>query len=183
MNKEHVMTLFKYARASIKARFNNSRFKPERIPEPLRVKHGVFVTLTINDQLRGCIGVTEPTPVWEGVVKAARSSAFSDPRFPPLTKEEFRKIIIELSLLSVPEETTLKEVKEGDGVIIKKGLFSALFLPQVWDQLPIKKQFLAHLCSKAGLSPDCYLKPGTSFKKFSVEAWKEQSPEGPITRV
>lgn len=183
MNKENVKKLFKYARASIKARFHNSEFKPEKVPSELRVKHGVFVTLTLNEQLRGCIGSTKPVPVWEGVVKNARSSAFSDPRFRPLREEDFKKVIIELSFLSEPEETSLEDIKEGDGVIISQGLFSALFLPQVWEQLPGKEQFLSHLCTKAGLSPDCYTEEGTVFKKFKVTAWKEQTPSGDVTRA
>ncbi|MBD3312547.1 AmmeMemoRadiSam system protein A [archaeon] len=183
MNKEKVKKLFEYARESIKATFHNHKFKPEKVPAGLKEERGVFVTLTLNEQLRGCIGSTSQAPVWKSVITNARSSAFSDPRFQPLREEEFQKVIIELSLLSEPEETSLKDIKEGDGVIINQGLFSALFLPQVWEQLPSKEQFLSHLCTKAGLSPDCYTERETVFKKFKVEAWKEKTPGGSITRV
>ena len=183
MNKDEVKTLFKYARESIKSRFDSTEFKPAKVPESLKEKMGVFVTLTINDDLRGCIGMVEPVTLWSGVIDAARSSAFSDPRFMPLSEEEFKEVVIEISLLTVPKKTTLKAIKEGDGVIISQGLRKALFLPQVWEQLPNFDEFMSQLCMKAGLRSDCYNDSKTAFEKFSVEAWKEIKPCGDIKRV
>lgn len=172
-------TLFRYARSSIETRFNNKEFKPENIPVELKEERGVFVTLTINNELRGCIGQVNPTPLWKGVIEAARSSAFSDPRFMPLSKEEYKQVVIELSILSKPVKTTLKEISKGDGVIINENNHSALFLPQVWDQLPSKEEFLTNLALKAGLSDY----KNALFEKFTVKAWKELSPRGLIKPV
>jgi len=177
MNKEQVKTLLKYARSSIEARFENKDFEPKEVPKELTIKRGVFVTLTINKTLRGCIGRVNPTPLWKGVIKAARSSAFSDPRFTPLSKEEYKQTNIEISILSKPYKTTLKQIKKGDGVIISKSHNNALFLPQVWEQLPDKKEFIQQLSLKAGLESIEEAK----FEKFGVEAWKELSPNGDVT--
>jgi len=178
MNKEAIKTLFMYVRKSIKSRFNDAEFKPTKIPLAIKSKHGVFVTLTINDSLRGCIGIIKPIPLWEGVISAARSSAFSDPRFIPLSEEEYKQISIEISILSKPVKVTRDEIKKGDGLIVNKGYRSALFLPQVWDQLPEKEEFINQLFMKAGLSPG---EGGVTYEKFSVEAWKEVN--GKISQV
>ena len=122
------------------------------MPDELKIKRGVFVTLKINDELRGCIGFITPIEIWKGVVEAAYQSAFGDPRFPPLSKEEFKKIKIEISILSKPVKTTREKIKKGDGVIVKQGWKSALFLPQVWDVLPDKEEFLKQLFLKAGIT-------------------------------
>jgi AMMECR1 domain-containing protein len=91
--------------------------------------------------------------------------------------------LIEISLLTIPKKTTYDKIKKGDGVILNQGFYSALFLPQVWDQLPEKDVFMSQLCLKAGLSSNCYLEPKTAFKRFTVEAWKEEMPGGNITLV
>lgn len=178
MNKELIKTLFKYARGSIKARFNDESFRPKTIPDELKEKHGVFVTLYLDESLRGCIGIIQPLPLWKGVIKAARNSAFSDPRFMPLSYEEFNQVRVEISILSRPVKTTLDKIRESDGVIVNYKGQQALFLPQVWEQLPNKSLFIKELCHKAGLSIEWINK--YSFKKFSVESWIEKEPEGSI---
>lgn len=182
MIKSEVKELFKYARSSIAFSFENSSFKPDSVPEVLHEEHGVFVTLTLNNELRGCIGLINPVPLWKGVINAARSSAFSDPRFMPLSKEEFNDVLIELSMLSVPEKTTLTSIKKGDGVIISMHGYGALFLPQVWNELTSKDEFLSQLCLKAGLESDSYKNKNMRFEKFNVEAWKELIPNGDISK-
>jgi len=133
--------------------------------DQFNLRRGTFVTLNINGGLRGCIGnLSDADSVKEGVQKNAVNAAFYDPRFPALTKEELEKVKIEISILSEPKPV---EYKDGadlikkirptvDGVIIRKGMASATFLPQVWDQLPTPEEFLAHLCLKAGLSADAW---------------------------
>lgn len=136
-------------------------------------KKGTFVTLTINDQLRGCIGnIVSTKPIFNGVIDNSKAAAFYDPRFYPLTEKEYKEIDVEISILSKPEKTTIEKIKFWDGVILKKGRKSALYLPQVWEQLPKKEDFFSSLCQKADLDRDCYLDKDVFFEKFNVEIIK-----------
>jgi len=169
--------LIKLARKSISDKLNGYKTDKEEIKEIITQeyleKKGVFVTLTINNRLRGCIGnIIGTTSVYEGVIDNAKNAAFSDPRFNKLTKNEFEKIDIEVSILSIPSSCSLSEIKKNDGVILQKGYNSALYLPQVWEQLSSKDEFLGSLCEKADLEWDCYKDSKTSFKKFNVEIIK-----------
>ncbi len=163
-----IKLLFDYARKSIRAGLEGKEYKPRNVPLSLKKKKGVFVTLTINGRLRGCMGIIVPEEIWKAVIRTAAMSAFEDPRFPPLTKEEFGKVEIEISLLSQPKKSSRKEIKKGDGVIIRKGAKGALFLPQVWEELPDKESFLRHLFMKAGI----YDEKGVDYEVFHVKAWK-----------
>lgn len=160
--------LVKLARLTIAKELGISTDKNERdiIDKELKKscfsrKRGTFVTLNKNERLRGCIGsLSADTSVKEGILDNALNAAFRDTRFPELTKNEFKEIDIEVSILSNPKELDysdsddlLKKLKPDiDGVIIEKGFNRATYLPQVWEQLPDPKEFLSHLCRKAGLS-------------------------------
>lgn len=121
----------------------------------------VFVTLTQNGSLRGCIGsLVARRSLLDDLISHAKNAAFEDPRFLPLSKEEFSKTNIEISLLS---EAVALEYKNIDdlrekikpnihGVILQLNGRSATFLPQVWEQLNDFDTFFSHLCQKAGLS-------------------------------
>ena len=126
-----------------------------------------FVTLHLNEQLRGCVGsLVAHRPLGQDVEANARAAAFGDSRFPPLSAEEFAHINLEVSELTPaqplwpegeapPEENLLLRLRPGiDGVIVEYGPWRATFLPQVWDQLPEPRDFLAHLKAKAGLPID-----------------------------
>jgi len=154
----------------------------EQLAPYLKEKKGCFVTLTIEKQLRGCIGYILPVvPLYKAVIENAYNAAYGDPRFTPLGENEFDKIKIEISVLSVPKklqysdkDDLLKKLKAGeDGVIIKKGYYSSTFLPQVWEQLPDKKSFLMHLCMKAGLSPDEWKTGDLEVDIYKSEAFEE----------
>jgi len=128
-------------------------------PELLEPK-ACFVTLKLDGKLRGCIGSIVPTKsFFDDLVSNAKSSAFSDNRFEPLTKEEFEKVEVELSLLSIPEEViydSFKDLKSKlrsfiHGVIVSFNGKRATFLPQVWNELPDEETFLAHLLVKANI--------------------------------
>jgi AmmeMemoRadiSam system protein A len=145
-------------------------------------KQGTFVTLTINNQLRGCIGNLSPDKtIREGVEDNAVNAAFYDPRFPALSKKELDAVNIEISLLTKPlplefkdAEDLLARLRPGiDGLIIRKGGRSATFLPQVWEQLPDKKMFLSHLCNKAGLPMDAWRSPGLEVQVYQVQYFHE----------
>lgn len=147
-------------------------------------RRGTFVTLTINGRLRGCIGNISPDrSIAQGVSDNAANAAFHDPRFAPLTPGEFEKVHIEVSLLSEPKqlaftgaEDLLAKLKPGvDGLIIRKGIHGATFLPQVWDQLPDKREFLGHLCLKAGLPVNEWEKTGLKVFTYQVQYIEEKS--------
>ncbi|NQT84077.1 AmmeMemoRadiSam system protein A [bacterium] len=143
---------------------------------------GCFVTLKEKGQLRGCIGHIFPNePLYKAVMDNARSAAISDPRFPPVQSEELAEIEIEVSVLTVPQpldfespDDLLNKLRpDVDGVVLRIGRRQSTFLPQVWEQLPDKERFLAHLTAKAGLPPRMWKEPGTAILTYQVEAFKE----------
>ncbi len=145
-------------------------------------KRGTFVTLTIDGALRGCIGhITPQETVLEGVRVNATNAAFRDPRFRPLSRNEFARVKIEVSILTEPKPLVysdandlILQLRSGiDGVIIKKGFNQATFLPQVWEQLPGKKSFLSHLCMKAGLDGDTWANEKIDVYVYQVQAFEE----------
>ena len=161
------------AAADIESRLSDAVFQSKR---------GTFVTLTKNKQLRGCIGNLLPDkPLAEGVKDNALNAAFSDPRFPALSKEELDQIEIEVSLLTEPQPIAYKDAADllakirpqVDGIIIKKGMHSSTFLPQVWEQLPDKESFLSHLCLKAGLPGDEWKKGDLEVLTYQVQYFEE----------
>ena len=122
-----------------------------------------FVTLTINGELRGCIGsLVAHRPLVDDIIYNAKAAAFQDPRFSPMTTSEYLHAAVEVSLLTAPVELEYSDVADLktkirpgiDGVIIALGGRQATFLPQVWEQLPDFGQFFAHLGLKAGIGPD-----------------------------
>jgi len=146
-------------------------------------RRGTFVTLTLHEGLRGCIGHIIPQEtLLEGVRLNAINAAFRDPRFPPLSKKEWENVKIEVSILTEPKELVysdgedlLNKLRPGlDGVIIKKGHRQATFLPQVWEQLPDKKEFLIHLCMKAGLDEFAWKDERLEVSIYQVQAFEEE---------
>jgi len=142
-----------------------------------------FVTLTIDNRLRGCIGNLEPTgPLLESLITNGRQAAFHDHRFSPLSREEFEQLHIHLSILTRPEQLDhsggddlLRKLRpQIDGVIIRKGAARATFLPQVWEQLPQPHQFLEHLCQKAGLHRSAWQEPELEVYCYQVQSFEEE---------
>ena len=145
-------------------------------------RRGTFVTLTKNNQLRGCIGnLTPDKPVRDGVEENAINAAFHDPRFPALSKDELDQINIEISLLTEPQPLDYKDGDDllarlrphVDGIILRKGMQSATFLPQVWEQLPEKEMFLSHLCLKAGLPAEAWKRGDLEILTYQVQYFEE----------
>ena len=151
--------------------------RPEWLDEPA----AAFVTLTRHGQLRGCIGSVEAhRSLYEDVTHNARAAAFGDPRFPPLLADELPDVRIEISVLTAPqplpfsEEEALRHLRPGiDGVIFRSGARCALFLPQVWEQIPDKVEFMNHLSEKAGCEPSAWKGRETSVSIYHVEAFNE----------
>jgi len=173
--------LLRVARAAIGSRWREvpALLFPDRprLGEP----GATFVTLTKNDNLRGCIGSLQAhRPLFEDVQKNAVSAAFNDPRFPPLTQNELEQINIEVSLLSASEplqfssETELlQQLRPNvDGVIFRYRNCASTFLPQVWEQLPTAELFIQHLKQKAGLAANFWA-PEVEVDRYTVQKWKE----------
>lgn len=167
---------------------------PDRRGGALSEKRGVFVTLETYPakELRGCIGY--PMPIKElalSVVDCALAAAFEDPRFPQLEGKELEKLVVEVSVLSVPEEIKVKKPEEyvkkikvgRDGLMIEYGYSSGLLLPQVpvewnWDE----KEFLCEVCQKAGLPPDMWLSPSAKISSFTAQIFTEEKPSGKVSQ-
>jgi len=131
---------------------------------PLERPGATFVTLNLDGELRGCIGTLEASrALLDDLVSNAKAAAFEDPRFYPLSQDEFEKVDIQVSLLTPSEPIAYEDVADlkskvtpfKDGIILESGGRRATFLPQVWEQLPSFEQFFSHLCQKAGLGSEC----------------------------
>ncbi len=142
----------------------------------------VFVTINERSSLRGCIGSLVPhRPLIDDIIENAKAAAFADPRFPPLSPEEFDQITIEISVLGEPKpleysdiEDLKRKIRPGiDGVVLQLDGHQATFLPQVWEELPDFDQFFAHLCMKAGLPPNC-LEYHPKILVYQVEKFSEE---------
>ena len=165
---------------------------PLDFPPKLNEKCGVFVTLNSikgnSNSLRGCIGYPYPViPLINAVIESAINAATRDPRFPPVSLQEMNQILIEISVLTPPELIQVndsrhytKEIRVGrDGLIVERGGYKGLLLPQVavewnWDA----EEFLNNCCMKAGLPPDSWLLKGTKLSKFQCLIAEELDPNG-----
>lgn len=138
---------------------------------------GAFVTLKIEKTLRGCIGYifTDKT-LYDTVCEAAKQAASCDPRFLPLTEEEFNLITIEISVLSPPQK--IKDYSEiiigKHGLILCEGYIRAILLPQVAvSHQYVREQFLSALCDKGGLQPDTWKIKKLNLQVFTAKVFSE----------
>lgn len=161
---------------------------PEEVPESLAAPRGCFVTLSREGQLRGCIGSIFPEePLYLAVISRATAAALYDRRFPPVRPDELERIKIEVSVLSLPRrleygsaEQLLAQLRPGiDGVVLRVGRQQATYLPQVWEQLADKEQFLNHLAEKAGLQPSAWRSQQARVLVYQVEAFEEEEATAP----
>lgn len=169
---------------------------PPNTPKKLFEHCGVFVTINKvkhgEQQLRGCIGYPYPTsPLVEAVIDSAISAATRDPRFPSMSMDELEEVVFEVSVLTPPEliETNnpkeyVSKFKVGEhGLIVERGFFKGLLLPQVpveWGWC--EEEFLCQCCMKAGLPPDTWLTKGTKIYKFKAIIFEEETPQGAVKR-
>lgn len=186
ITQEEGARLISLARETIEARLTGEKTQhgdAEAFPDKLKKKRGTFVTLTLDGGLRGCIGHIIPQEsIVEGVRENAVNAAFRDPRFPPLASKEWDRVRVEVSVLTDPKplpydgaEDLLQKLRPGvDGVILRKGMHQATFLPQVWEQLPGKEDFLTHLCLKAGLDGDAWKRESLEVSTYQVQAFEEK---------
>ncbi len=180
MSAEFGPILLPIARAAIAGALSVPQTADESAP--WLAQHGAcFVTLTQGGELRGCIGTLEAhRPLLADVKSNAVAAALRDPRFLPLEADELGRIRVEVSLLSAPEAMAFSDeadalaqlLPEVDGVIFQYGPYRSTFLPQVWEQLPAPRDFLARLKQKAGL-PAHFWAEGIKLSRYTVEKWKE----------
>ena len=168
------------ARNAIAAEFGSIP-QQEPVVSGLNTPGATFVTLTQNGQLRGCIGSLEARrPLEEDVRANAHAAAFSDPRFPPLSASELERTRVEVSVLTpaVPmtvadEADAIRQMQPGiDGMIFECQGRRSTFLPQVWESLPDRRDFFAHLKQKAGFAPE-FWSPDVKLYRYEVRKWKE----------
>jgi len=181
LNETEQKTLLKFARDTIAAHLKGQplpKIPPEQLTERLRKPKGAFVTIHLKEpyQLRGCIGSVYPSrPLYEDVQENAINASTRDPRFRPMTPDELDKVQIEISVLS--EMKTVNNYKDivlgTHGIVLKKGMNRALFLPQVpWEVGWEIEETLSHLSQKAGLSADAW-KEGATFEVFTAQVFHE----------
>ena len=143
------------------------------LPENLRQARASFVTLTIEGELRGCCGTLDPArPLLLDVWRNAQATAFRDPRFAPLTRPEWPRADLEISVLSLREPMAVSSEAElldrlvpgRDGLVLGWRGTTVTFLPKVWEQLREPSDFVRHLKLKAGWS--------ASFWSEEIEVWR-----------
>ncbi len=177
--------LLDIARQAITAAVNReplSELDLSALPPALRQPAACFVTLHIDGILRGCTGnLVAQRPVAEEVQLTAVQTAFEDPRFAPVSAREVPSLDIEISVLSPPQplaysspDDLVDKLRPGiDGVILRRDIRRATFLPQVWERVPDTECFLEMLCQKMGLHPDAWRKGDMIVETYRVIAWSE----------
>jgi AmmeMemoRadiSam system protein A len=148
----------------------------------LRGSRACFVTLWRGDELRGCIGqLLAREPLWEAVVNNASRAAVKDHRFTPVAADELGALRAEISVLTeavpvefgTPEEL-LERLRPGiDGVVLRIGTSVSTFLPQVWQDLRDKQEFMDHLSRKGGHASSAWRQAGVVVSVYQVEHFKE----------
>ncbi len=173
--------LLKLARETIAAHLRGKAAAADStaLDEDLQRPAGAFVTLTDrHDDLRGCIGSIEARePLYQAVMSSAISAATRDPRFPPVSPDELSLLNLEISVMGpILPVSRPEEIEVGrDGLIISRGRFTGLLLPQVatdygWN----REEFLSHTCVKAGLPPDGWRDGSCRIQHFSAEVFGDK---------
>jgi AmmeMemoRadiSam system protein A len=181
LSKEQKIKLLKTVRATIEQKlFGSPKTEfPDLSGDIFSRNFGLFVTLTTNGHLRGCIGYVEGIkPIREAVKDMAIQAAFHDPRFYPLKEDEYTELEIEISILYPLEKIKdINQIEVGrDGLVMERGFHKGLLLPQVatehnWD----RERFLNETCRKAGLESFAW-ENGAIIYKFEAEVFNEKEP-------
>jgi AmmeMemoRadiSam system protein A len=185
LTTEEKETLLKLARQALEMGVRGEKLPPlglASLSPRLREDGASFVTLTIDGNLRGCIGALEPSmPLAEDVREHAVAAALQDYRFPNVGPDELSQIEIEVSRLTIPvpldyttPEELLKKLRPGiDGVLLRDGVRRATFLPQVWEKIPAPAEFLDSLCYKMGAESNLWRKKHLDVSIYHVEEFHE----------
>jgi AmmeMemoRadiSam system protein A len=187
LTNEEKLILLKVAREALEHGVTGKGLPPldQNVLTPNLIEQGAsFVTLTINTELRGCIGTLEAyQPLVEDVREHAIAAALKDPRFPPVTPAELNRIKLEISRLTAPlpleyssAGDLIKKLKPHvDGVVLKNGNRRATFLPQVWEKIPDPVEFLEHLCRKMGMKENDWRILPMDVLVYQVEEFQEEN--------
>ena len=181
ISTEEKKALLQIARDSIASIYDNSiESKIDYSLFPiLDSQKGAFVTLTENNDLRGCIGyIISDLPLHKTITDAARQAAIGDPRFPKLTQEEFEEISIEVSVLSEPfPMKSYNDIIVGThGLILTEQGQRGLLLPQVPIEHNMNKgQYLSALCEKTGFYSSLWQERTLSIEMFTADVFSEES--------
>ncbi len=186
LNQHEREELLRIARQAIQSATQGRRLEEldfASLPPVFREEGAVFVTLTVGEQLRGCIGAIDAyQPLALDVQEHAVAAATEDFRFPPVTSGELPDIEIEISRLTPRKkldyedsQDLLDKLRPGlDGVVIRDGMRRATFLPQVWEKVSDKEDFLDHLCIKMGARPGLWRDKPLEVFTYQVEEFKEK---------
>ncbi len=180
LTEEEKLILLKAARQSILSAFGEQvaeKIGYEKFPS-LKINSGAFVTLTIDGDLRGCIGyIMSDMPLYDTVCDAAMQAAFNDPRFPSLNKSEVKFINIEISVLSVPDSISeYDEIEIGKHGLLLDERSRALLLPQVAVEHHYDREmFLSSLCEKAGMKKNTWKERKLNLKVFTATIFSEKN--------
>lgn len=159
--------------------------EPSGLPPIFDEKRGVFVTIHEEGELRGCIGYPQPImPLGRAIVDSAINACSRDPRFPCVRPSELQRVEIEVTILTkpepydVPKQRLPEVVRIGtDGLIVSKGPYSGLLLPQVAPEWGFDSwTFLSQTCLKAGLPPDAWIDEETEVLHFEAQIFAEVAP-------
>jgi AmmeMemoRadiSam system protein A len=171
--RERLLELARYAITYSQTHGDGPSIRADDYPAKLGEVRACFVTLHLRGELRGCIGNIEAMqPLAVEVAGRARATAYHDPRFDPVRREELDQLEISISVLSAPEsfsvaseEELLSTLRPGiDGLILQEVTSRGVFLPAVWEQLPDPREFVEHLKVKAGL--------GEKYWSNSIQLWR-----------
>lgn len=184
LNEDDGKYLLSIAKDAVETYLKENRIidTPSDSPNHLKEELGVFVTLNKYNDLRGCIGYPEPTyPLIDAVISSAISAATRDPRFPEVDERELDSLDYEITVLSKPELIEVEKpidyldniVIGEDGLIVERGFYRGLLLPQVAPEHNMdKEEFLSHTCLKAGLRQDAWLDEDIKVYKFQGQIFK-----------
>lgn len=178
LSRQSKLFLLRTARNSIKSVLYEQDEEAQTPPDELKFKSGCFVTIHLRKRLRGCIGNFEDdTDITDNVKQMAVQAAFADPRFGPVSRDEFAMCELEISVLSPMYRADTESIKVGrDGLYMIRGSRRGVLLPQVATEYGWSvTEFLEHTCEKAGLDKDAYKDKDTQIFRFEALVFSEDN--------
>ena len=177
-NQSYLLSIARQALETFVKTGQTIQLAESQLDDEIKQQGATFVTLHKSGQLRGCIGTLAAyQPIYLDVIEHAIAAGTQDFRFPSMREHELDQLHYEISILSNPQplsystpDDLLNKLQAGvHGVVISSGFQRATFLPQVWESLPQKEEFLNHLCQKMGVSLNAWRK-----NKFDVSVYQVQ---------